>query len=255
MPFDYDYLSTDIESDIAIIGGGISGALCAYHLPEAGINCLVIDAREIGQGSTCASTSLLQYELDIPLHELIKKIGKLKAERVYRLTGDAILKLVQIMDTLGFPDYEQCKSLYFSGDDHDDKFLINEWNARKNAGFSVELISQKSIKKDYGLEAKFGILSSLGATTDAYGLTHALFQHCIKKGMPVFARTRIAEIENGDKIVLKTDKGFCIRVKKVIQPADMKLSNSLAGNGLILIVLMQSYQKNFHRIRKLLRIG
>ena len=67
LPTNYPKLEKSLKTDIVIIGGGISGALTAYYLTNAGLNCVVVDSRTIGLGSTCASTALLQYELDTPL--------------------------------------------------------------------------------------------------------------------------------------------------------------------------------------------
>ena len=72
------------------MGGGISGALVAYYLINAGIDCLLIDARTIGLGSTCASTSLLQYEIDTPLCELIQLVGTTNTVRAYGLCVESI---------------------------------------------------------------------------------------------------------------------------------------------------------------------
>ena len=80
------------------MGGGISGALTAYYLTENGVDCILVDGRSIGQGSTCASTSLLQYELDTPLHLLIKQVGEINAIRSYQLCGESIDILIGIMD-------------------------------------------------------------------------------------------------------------------------------------------------------------
>jgi glycine/D-amino acid oxidase-like deaminating enzyme len=102
--------------------------------------------------------------------------------------------------------------------------MMDELKARKKAGFGVELISQESIKKQFGLKAKFGLLSELGAGTNAYGLTHALLQHCIKKGVRVFGRTKVTRIESNDRIVLSTDRGLNIRVKKVIQASGYEVA-------------------------------
>ena len=55
--FSYPKLLENKKSDCVIIGGGISGALAAYYLIKAGIECIVVDGRTIGLGSTCASTS------------------------------------------------------------------------------------------------------------------------------------------------------------------------------------------------------
>src|SRR5690242_17902621 len=96
----YPKLLQHIETNTVIIGGGISGALSAYYLTNAGVECILVDARTIGLGSTCASTSLLQYELDVPLHILKEKIGEKNAEKAYRLCGDAIDTITQIMNDI-----------------------------------------------------------------------------------------------------------------------------------------------------------
>src|SRR5512132_1966154 len=79
----YAPLSKDVTCDIAIVGGGISGALAAYYFTQAGIDAVVIDRRELGEGSTVASTGLLQYEIDTPLCRLIEMIGRDRANCAY----------------------------------------------------------------------------------------------------------------------------------------------------------------------------
>ena len=59
LPFTYPKLDKNLKTDVLILGGGISGALTAHYLVQEGIECTLIDARTIGLGSTCASTSLL----------------------------------------------------------------------------------------------------------------------------------------------------------------------------------------------------
>src|ERR1700741_3353554 len=104
--FEYPKLLGNTKCEALIIGGGISGALSAYYLTRAGIECIVIDARSIGLGSTFASTSLLQYELDIPLHKLKKIVGTKQAIRAYQLCGEAVDKLIDLMTLIGFTEFE-----------------------------------------------------------------------------------------------------------------------------------------------------
>ena len=91
----YPPLERDVRSDAVVIGGGITGALLSDALVRAGSTCTIIDGRDIGQGSTSASTALLQYEIDTPLHQLAARIGRRPAERAYRLGVRAIGQIVQ----------------------------------------------------------------------------------------------------------------------------------------------------------------
>jgi glycine/D-amino acid oxidase-like deaminating enzyme len=205
----YPKLMQNAHTEVAIIGGGISGALAAYHLTEAGIACILIDARSIGLGSTCASTSLLQYELDIPLHQLKKKAGKEKAERAYQLCGEAINKLIAIMERTGYAEYEHNPSLLFSTHRREKDFMQEEYNARKEAGFNVVLLGAGEMKNLFGVQAVYGILSQTGATINTYSLTHHLLQYCMKKGLQVYDRTNITAIEEKNNALQLTTKEGC----------------------------------------------
>src|SRR5660398_72371 len=96
LPTNYPSLPRNVSCDAVVIGGGITGALVAVHLAEAGVKTLVLDKRDIGTGSTSASTALLQYEIDVPLRELIKKVGPVAASRSYQLCRAAVSKLEQL---------------------------------------------------------------------------------------------------------------------------------------------------------------
>ena len=75
----YPSLTTDLKTEIAIMGAGISGALIANQLCRSGYKVVIVDRRHAGMGSTAASTSLLQYEIDTPLHQLIHLVGEKKS--------------------------------------------------------------------------------------------------------------------------------------------------------------------------------
>src|SRR5258706_8467021 len=96
----YPSLDHNAKADLPIMGAGISGALAAWYLAEAGFNAILVDRHHIGMGSTGANTSLLQYELDVPLYELIRKIGERKAIRSYILCREAIRILDNISGQL-----------------------------------------------------------------------------------------------------------------------------------------------------------
>ncbi len=228
LPFTYPKLQNSIQADIVIIGGGISGALTAYHLTEEGFNCIVVDARTIGLGSTCASTSLLQYELDTPLSRLSKQIGYDKAVRAYLACATSIDALKNISEKINFNIFEKQSSLFFAARQNDSEFLREEFEIRKRAGLEVDFLGQKEIKQTYGLDAPAGILSKQAGITNAYMLTHALLQAAIKNGCIVYDRTEILKIEylkNGVKLVTKNKNS--ITANKIINATGYEITEMI----------------------------
>ncbi len=215
--FSYPKLERDIKTDVLVLGGGISGALTAHYLIREGIDCTLIDARTIGLGSTCASTSLLQYEIDTPLHELIKIVGEKSAVRSYKLGVSAIAKLSELATKTRMKDFEMKKSLYYAAYKKDIPFLKKEFDVRKKYGFKVKWLDENQVFKQFGFSCPGGILSDIAAATDTYLLTHHLLQYNINKGLVVYDRTPVVSIKhNRFNVQLKTQEKFIITAKKLI---------------------------------------
>ena len=218
IPYNYLKLEHDITTDVVILGGGITGALVRYHLIKSGIKCITIDARTIGFGSTSASTSLLQYEIDIPLYKLTEIIGKEKAERAYKLCDKAINDLEEIAKALNIKEFESKKSLYYAKYKKDSDWLKKEFEARKTAGFKVEYLTPEEVQKQYGIKSYGAILSHHGAQTNAYIMAHELLQYkADKKDFAVYDRSPVKNIKHEKNgVVLKTENGYTLKAKKLV---------------------------------------
>lgn len=225
LPAVYPKLEQSIKTDVAIIGGGISGALTAHYLINAGVGCIVVDSRTIGLGSTCASTSLLQYELDKPLSELANQIGLPSATRAYLLCSESIDTLQKITEKIKFSQFKKQKSLFFAAYKKDIKLIEKEFAYRKAAGFKVELLNEKDIKKQFGFESPAAILSAQAGTTDAYMLTHALLKAGKKKGLEIYDRTVIEKIKYKRKgVSLITAKGHTITARHIVNATGYEIT-------------------------------
>ena len=215
--FNYPKLIKSIKTDVVIMGGGISGALTAHHLIEKNISCVIVDARSIGLGSTCASTSLLQYEIDTPLHKLATMVGEKNAARSYWLCKEAIDKLVTLAKKIGFSDIQKRKSLYYAAAKKDVTDLKKEFAARKKNGFGVQFLEHDAVFEKTGIHAPAAILSSSAGQTNAYMFTHHLHQYNLKRGLEVYDRTTITGIhhkKNGVELI--TAGGYSIKAKKLV---------------------------------------
>lgn len=217
LPYSYPKLQEPFMTDVVVLGGGISGALTAYYLIKAGVDCVVLDARTIGLGSTCASTSLLQYEIDTPLCLLKNMVGYKNAVRAYKLCAEAIEKIAAITKELNFSDFNFKKSLYYAVDKKHIRFLKEECTIRKENGFAVDYLDEQMIKDEFHFSAPGAILSQLGAHINAYLFTHTLLQHGAKNGLKVYDRTPVKKIEHTNKgVTLKAENNCTVKAKKLV---------------------------------------
>lgn len=226
---DYPPLDNDETCDVAIIGGGITGALIAHHLMEEGVDTVLLDRRDAGTGSTAASTSLLQYEIDTELVDLIEKVGQGIAVRAYQLGREAIARIEELSNDLGNDfGFTRRKSLYLaSKKSHLDK-LRREYECRERHGFEVEYLGQDVLAEEYGFKAPGAILSAGDAEIDVFRLTHAILGRCQELGLRAYDRTGVKEIRRrGGRATLKTDRGSEVVAGRIVFATGYESQNYL----------------------------
>ncbi|ATL43364.1 FAD-dependent oxidoreductase [Elizabethkingia sp. HX WHF] len=231
-------LMEDKTCDVLIVGGGITGSLIAHQCIKDGYNTILIDKREIANGSTSATTSMLQYEIDIPLYKLSEMIGDEGAIASYKACSDSIDTIEDIVKQIHTrAGYKKKKSLYFAARKKDVQWLQKEFEARRNAGFDVKWLSADSILKQYGIEKTFGgIISAQGASIDAFMLVHKILAYNQKKGLQIYDRTELKKVKSGktfNEVILNTEA--TIKAKKIICCTGYESTNMIKENFVKLI--------------------
>ena len=214
----YPSLQCNTRADIAIIGAGISGALVAASLLKTGRSIIVLDRRHAAMGSTAASTALLQYEIDVPLIELCKRIGERHACRSYQLCRQSIDELERICRILKDPRlFSRKPSFQFASVDGDVPLLREEYLQRKRLGFPLKWFTAAGVGNRFGFLKPAGILSEDGAEADAYLITHRLLEKCMRGGAKVFDNTEVTDISHRrNGVTLTTADGYRVNAGKLV---------------------------------------
>ncbi|MEO8589141.1 MAG: FAD-dependent oxidoreductase [Flavobacteriales bacterium] len=229
LPCTYPALVSDTECDVLIIGAGITGALCARACVEAGLGTVVLDGRSIGTGSTGASTALLQYEIDTPLHELAGAIGLDAAVRGYRLCAEAVEELATMGVELGVEGTRRLPSLQFASERRHATGLREEHALRVKHGFRVDLMDARELHALFGLHKAAALMSHTAAEIDPYGFTHAVLQDVIRRGGRVFDRSAMENhARSGDRSVVRTATGITVRAEHLIMATGYESQQYLA---------------------------
>lgn len=218
LPATYPKLDQDRRCDLAIIGGGITGALVGHRFAEEGIHTVLLEGREMGYGSTGACTALLQYELDLHLTDLAERIGAPAAQRCYHICLDALTGIERLAaEAGGDSDYRRTSSLYLASARRDVKALERELKARREIGIEVDLLSPSDIRDRFSFERPAALLSRLAGEIDPLRFTHALLAAAARQGLEAYDRTGVARYQSDRKgVLLETEDGWRIRARKAI---------------------------------------
>ncbi|GAA4797353.1 FAD-dependent oxidoreductase [Olivibacter ginsenosidimutans] len=233
-----DTLTEPIQTDVLIIGSGITGALVAHELCTAGIACAIVDKRSIAGGSTSASTAQLQYEIDVPLHELAEQVGEEKAAFAYRASLKSIADLKKVVKQTGISaEFTQVPTLLLASNRKGLRALKEEYAIRTKHKLPVSFLDREALKETYDID-RFGALkNNASAQIDCYRMaTELLGYHRNNHQLKLFPYTEvIAYKRNADHFIVETQKGVSISCKYMVIAAGFEAGRFLPKKVMKLI--------------------
>jgi glycine/D-amino acid oxidase-like deaminating enzyme len=210
-------LTESIRTEIAIIGGGITGALLAEHLTALGHDVVVVDREPLGLGSTSASTALLQWEIDTPLAGLTELYGFETAAHIYRRSRAAVAGLAETIST----NHIACRfaprpTLYLAAGETGERELNEEMALRHRAGLPGELLDYRRLFGEFGFDREAAILSPGSAEADPLALCWSLLQIAAGRGAALIDADAAQFHEEGGRVLVETTSGHAIDARHVV---------------------------------------
>lgn len=230
-PAQYQWLDRNINCDVAIIGSGIVGAMCAERFSQAGINTVLVGEKPVGYGSTAFSQGIISYQTECGLIELAKFTGIDNAVTVFKLCEQSIDTLESLCEQLDINvDFSRTNLLYYTDNSTEADIINQEYLARLHNGFSVEYITSEKAQSSFSFPIQAGIISNgLSATFNPYLLAHALVKKAIQNKCRVYENTAVAYISGSSgNFRLHTTLGKIIRAKKIIMATGNKQYKTLS---------------------------
>lgn len=210
-------LRQDLQCEVLVVGGGISAALIANELHAHGHEVAVIEQRDIGWGSTAASTALLQYEIDTHLVDLAQQFGLDNALLAYRACAEAIPALRAVARGFSGVDCHPMQSLYYASKRRHHAVLQEEFALRHRHGFDVRWLEADALQEAFGIDAPGAILSALAARVDPYQLAYRLLMRLQKQGSGIYDRTTLQTLTPTPRgVTATTADGARIRCRQVV---------------------------------------
>ncbi len=220
-------LVRDVKTEVLVVGMGVSGAMIAEALTARGFSVVCIDRRGPLQGSTAATTALVQFEIDQPLTALCAMIGRLQAQQAWRRSRLAVANLHARIAELGIDcRLAATQSLYLAGDMLAPGQLRLEAEARRQAGIGATYLTPADLQEKFGIARAGAILSHHNLALDPRKLTAGMLVRALERKARLYAPVEAVLIEDGpDEVTVVTKQGPTITARHLVLATGYELAD------------------------------
>jgi glycine/D-amino acid oxidase-like deaminating enzyme/Rieske Fe-S protein len=214
-------LPANLQADVAVVGGGITGLTAAVILAQAGSRVVLLERDRIGSGETGNTTSHLTEAVDARYRNLITDFGEEQAALVARSSRDAI-DWIEKMATGGAArcGFERVPGYLYTERKSDIEDLANELDAARRAGCAVEWVDRVPLP----------FLTHGAIRWPHQGQVHAtayldrLLQVAMAAGVQVFEQTPVVGVHEDEPCRVETEQGT-VRARQVFVAANVPINN------------------------------
>lgn len=130
---EFEPLEGEVHTDVLIIGGGITGLLCAHFLEKSGVEYLLVEGRTICSGVTKNTTAKITAQHGLIYGDLLKSAGPEKARMYLEANLEAVENYYELCRNIDCDFEEQANYVYSTVDRHK---LEQEADALEKIGYS-----------------------------------------------------------------------------------------------------------------------
>lgn len=198
-------LTRDLDVDVVVVGGGVTGLTTALLVAETGRSVAVLEARRLGAGTTGGTTGKLTSQHSRTYHDLIATHGQ-DAAQVYADANQAAIDIVADLITRhGIDaDLERTVATLFTAREDELPSLEQEVAAAQALGLPARLVTTTELPFPVVGAMEFAEQAQYHPMKYLAGLATAL----TTAGGRVFEGTRAHRLQSsGDSVIIETDGG------------------------------------------------
>jgi glycine/D-amino acid oxidase-like deaminating enzyme/nitrite reductase/ring-hydroxylating ferredoxin subunit len=210
---EFPALEGDVEVDVAVVGGGITGVTVAHLLKREGKTVALLELGRIGQGTTGNTTAKLTVGQGLAYADLTTAHGPEAARLFGESNNHAIRQMAGLAVELGVNcDWEPASNFVYTESSGRLGKLEKELQAMRGAGITAELTRETDLP--------FAVAGAIRVDDQAQF-------HPIKylagsaalipgDGSHVFERTCAMTVESGEPAVVETNAGRVVATHVVV---------------------------------------
>ena len=200
----------DVETDVAIVGGGFTGLSTALHAAERGIDCHVLEAQRIGHGGSGRNVGLLNPGVWLPPWDVRARLGEEQGAVLTKVLGDGPAYVMSLIERHQIRcELTRSGTIHAAHSERGFRDLARRGEEWQRLGAPVELLSRAEASEKIGSNAyRGGLLDRRAGTINPMGYVRGLARAALSAGARISTGvTARALRRDGDKWIVETDRG------------------------------------------------
>lgn len=193
----------DLESEITVVGAGMSGILTAYLLKQFGYRVIVVEANQVGSGATHNTTAKITSQHNAIYADMIEDFGFDKA-REYAMSNQAAIEQYEMLIKKLQIDCDFKKEEAYIYSINHPEILMRETEAAKSLGLPASFTTETALPFKVAGAVCFKNQASF----------HPLkFLYAISKELEIYEHSKVTKVIGDHELEIEVeheDKGVSI---------------------------------------------
>lgn len=186
-------LSEDMNTDVLIIGGGITGIMTAYMLSKSGLNITIVDADRMAMGVTANTTAKITSQHGLLYDYLLNSFDFTTASGYLNSNEDAIYTISEIIKNENIDcDFVRQDSYVYTCDKSNVARIVDEVSAVTSLGLKAEYVTECPLP--FKIEAGIKFPSQAQFHPRKYLLS--LLPILERRGVNIFENSKVIDIKH-----------------------------------------------------------
>ncbi|RYG71835.1 FAD-dependent oxidoreductase [Lentibacillus lipolyticus] len=207
-------LKSSIKTDVAIVGGGITGVTAAYLLTKQGVKVTLIDADGILNGVTGHTTAKITAQHGMIYDELIQHFGSAKASLYYQACVEAKQLIEENINNHDISCDYQREDAYIFTNAND---YMSKLETEKQAYDELDIPSELTDSIPLDIPVKSALVMKDQAQFHPLKYLKQLVNEAVKNGLEIYEQTTAADVEYNKHPSIITRDEHRITCKYIIQ--------------------------------------
>lgn len=228
--YNFPSLRQDLETDVAIIGGGITGLSVALELKERGFRVAVLEALKVGGGSSSHSTGNLYGTVDRNLEQLQSRYDTEMVTALFTARAAAIDRIEQWIKQYNLDcDFHRCPWYLYSDGRENDHRIVQELETARKAGIEAYEAYSDEVPIRAGKAMKVPGQAQFNPMRYMQELARAV----LSDSLQIFECTAVQEVTEKKGVIRLKTPGHTVTAKHVVHathtPKGIRFVQTLLG--------------------------